>query len=176
MTDCNSLKQTLEKKEVNPRILRWSLILRNYDYELEHRSNDRMRHADALSRQHTVLIITENSFERNLTILQGLDNDIIEIKKRLEQNEDKYFELNNGLVYRKVKHKLLFYVPSSMENNVLRASHEQIGHQGVNKTSEYLSRVYWFPNMKRKVQECISNCIKCITYNTTSNRIEGKLH
>lgn len=30
--------------------------------------------------------------------------------------------------------------------------------------------------MKRKVQEFISNCIKCITYNTISNRIEGKLH
>ena len=59
---------------------------------------------------------------------------------------------------------------------MLRASHEQIGHQGVNKTSEYLSRVYWFLNLKRRVQEFNSNCIKCITYNTISNRIEGKLH
>jgi hypothetical protein len=46
---------------VNPRILRWSLILRNNDYVLEHRSADRMKHADALSRNCGILIIEENS-------------------------------------------------------------------------------------------------------------------
>lgn len=31
ITDCNSLKMTLSKKEVNPRIARWALELENFD-------------------------------------------------------------------------------------------------------------------------------------------------
>lgn len=84
VTDCNSLKQTLERKEISPRILRWSLILRNYNYTLEHRNSDSMRHADALSRQFSILIITENSFERNLEILQDLDPKIKNLKKNFK--------------------------------------------------------------------------------------------
>lgn len=175
VTDCNSLKQTLERKEINQRILRWSLILRNYNFTLEHRGSNSLRHSDALSRQFSVLIITENSFERNLEILQDLDDQIKIIKDKLAEKEDKFFELNNGLVYRKVGNKLLFYVPKSMENNVIQANHEQIGHQGINKTVEYLSRVYWFPDMRAKIKTYITNCLKCITYSTIANRVEGQL-
>lgn len=176
ITDCNSLKLTLERKEVNPRILRWSLELRNYNYTLEHRGSDRMKHADALSRKNSILIITENSFERNLELLQDLDEDICKIRQKLEQDEDKFFELNNGLVYRKQNDRLLFYVPKSMEDNVIRASHEEVAHQGTDKTLEYLKRVYWLPNLKQKVNTSIANCLKCITYNTVLNKTEGKLH
>lgn len=176
VTDCNSLKQTLERKEINPRILRWSLILRNYDYSLEHLSGEQMKHADALSRKSHILVITENTFEQNLAILQNLDSEIVAIRQKLEQSQDKYYELNNGLVYRKDKNASLFYVPASMERNVIIAAYKEVGHQGINKTTDYLGTVYWFPKMKSKVQEEINTCMKCITYSTVKNRVEGKLH
>ena len=175
VTDCQSLKLTLERKEINPRILRWSLVLRNYQYTLEHRSGDKMMHADALSREFSVLVITENTFERNLAVLQGQDAQIKKLHEELQNNENKFFELNNGIVYRKMNNKLLFYVPSSIEDNVIRTNHEEIGHQGINKTLEYISRVYWFPEKKQKVKKFIMNCIKCITYSTIANRVEGNL-
>lgn len=37
ITDCNSLNLALKKREINPRIMKWSLVLQNYDYTLEHR-------------------------------------------------------------------------------------------------------------------------------------------
>lgn len=70
-TDCNSLMMTLKKKDVNPRITRWSLELLGYDYTLEHKSAMRMRHVDALSR--VVGVIEDNPFEWNLTICQSRD-------------------------------------------------------------------------------------------------------
>ena len=42
VTDYNSLKLTLEKRDINPRILRWSLVLHYFDYQLEHRKGERM--------------------------------------------------------------------------------------------------------------------------------------
>lgn len=68
-----------------------------------------MRHVDALSR--TIGIIEENPFEWNVTICQGQDPKIIEISSKLEKSEDKFYEIRNGLVYRKYGNRLLFYVP-----------------------------------------------------------------
>ena len=99
----------------------------------------------------------------------------MEIKTKLQQAENKFFKLSNGLVYRKGQGKLLFHVPSSIEHNVIRANHEQAAHQGINKTCEYLGRVYWFPRMKQKVRQFIGNCLKCITCSTFS-KMEGNLH
>jgi hypothetical protein len=48
-----------------------------------------MKHADALSRNCGILIIEENSVEKNLQILQGLDEKIEVIKRKLELSEDK---------------------------------------------------------------------------------------
>jgi len=89
VTDCNSLKLALSKKEINTKILRWSFILQEYTYTLEHRSNTKMRHVDALSRVHNVLVIEENSFERNLSIVQDRDEAISKIRIELEKNDSK---------------------------------------------------------------------------------------
>lgn len=54
MTDCNAVKAVkaaLAKKDINPRISQWCLMLQNYDYLIEHRPADRMRHVDAFSCQ-----------------------------------------------------------------------------------------------------------------------------
>lgn len=92
-----------------------------------------MRHVDALSLYHSIITLEANLFERTLSIQQDRDIDIGNIRNRLESSEDKFFELRNGLVYHKDKNKkLLFYVPSSMENNVIRTCHDDIGHVGLN--------------------------------------------
>jgi len=111
-----------------------------------------------------------------LSIKQIEDKDIEKLKERLRKSEDKYFEMRNGLVYRKYKSKLLFYVPSNMEGNVIRSVHEEYGHFGVEKTSEVILRTFWFPNLREKVRSFISNCLKCISYSPVYGKKEGKLH
>lgn len=48
VTDCNSLKLTLDKRDVNPRISRWAHTLQSYDFKIEHRPGSKMTHVDAL--------------------------------------------------------------------------------------------------------------------------------
>jgi hypothetical protein len=112
VTDSDAVKMALNKKDINPRISRWALVLENYDYTVEHRAGKRMQHVDALSRCTPVMVIEENTFEQNLAIAQNLDPVIKALKSELEVRESKKFELRNGLVYRKANDKLLFYVPS----------------------------------------------------------------
>jgi len=176
-TDCNSLTLTLNKKELNPRIARWALELQNYDYTLEHRSGSKMQHVDALSRCINVLVVETNTFEENLIICQSKDKKIKEIKVLLEKSEHRLYEMRNGVVYRKKQDgSLLFYVPSDMESHVLFKYHDEMGHMGIDKVVDLVSKSYWFPKMRAKATIHIKNCLKCIAFSTKSGREEGFLH
>lgn len=174
MTDCSAVTMTLRKKDVNRRIERWAIALLDYDYELEYRAGVRMRHVDALSR--TIGVVEENPFEWNVTVCQGQDPDILEIREKLERAEDKLYELRNGLVYRKYDNRLIFYVPQQMERNVLYKYHDELGHLGTEKTSQAILEHYWFPRLREKVKCHIRNCLKCITYSPVSGKSEGLTH
>lgn len=176
VTDCNSLTMTLNKREINPRISRWALELQNYEYVLEHRPGDKMSHVDALSRVSNILILEENPFEQNLSVCQNLDDNIKQIRKGLEEKESSVYEMRNGLVYRKQKDKILFYVPSNMEQNIIYKYHDELGHLGLEKTRESIEQMYWFPNMNSKIQVYIKNCLKCVTYSPSYGKQEGTLH
>lgn len=176
ITDCDSFKLTLAKREIVPRIIRWCLLLQNYDYEIEHRSNTKMKHVDALSRVQSILILEGNSFEQELAIKQNLNPEIEKIKTLLENSEHPLFELRNGLVYRKSKNGLQFYVPKSMEFQILHKYHDEMGHVGAPKTLELITRTYWFPSLSDKVKGHIYNCLKYIEYNPKFGKSEGFLH
>jgi len=83
--------------------------------------------------------------------------------------------MRNGLVYKKYKSELLFYVPSNMEVSVIRSVHDEYGHLEVEKTSEMILKTFWFPNWREKVRSFISNCLKCISNSPVYGKKEGEL-
>ena len=174
LTDCNAIKCALNKKDIIPRIARWVLELSDYDYTIEHRSNEHMRHVDALSR--VVLVIEDNTIERNLSICQQTDPEIESIRINLEEHEDPVYELRNGLVYRKEHGKSLFVVPQKMEFSIIKAHHDDTGHVGSEKCYRLINKLYWFTAMKKKIKEYVQNCLKCIAFNSKSGRKEGFLN
>lgn len=136
-----------------------------------------MAHVDALSRCHSILVLEGSTFERTLSVCQDRDDEILKIREKLEKGDLKCYELRDGLVYRKDKNKkLLFYVPRSMESNVIRTCHDDIGHVGVDKVVGNIIKVYWFPNMREKVKDHIANCLRCIEFSPSSGKAEGFLH
>lgn len=157
---------TLKKKDVNRRIERRAIALLNYDYELEYRAGTRMRHVNALSR--TIGVIEKNPFEWNVTVCQGQDPRIAEIRAKLEQARDKFYEMRNGFVYRKYGDTLLFYVPQQMKGNVLYQYHDELGHLGTKKSAQSILESYWIPKLREEVNGHIKNCLKCVTFREKS--------
>lgn len=94
---------------------------------------------------------------------------ISSFERKLCEAQDKFFELWNGLVYRKHKNNLLFYVLDSMEDSVIRTAHEVMG---VEKTSEVVLWTFWFPNLRERIKNFILNCLKCITYSLVYGKKE----
>lgn len=90
-----------------------------------------MTHVDELSRCDFVAVVQDNPFESNMIVAQNLDEQIGKIKLQLGKSENKFFEIRNGVVYRKINDKLLFYGPSEMEKSILFKYHDELGHMGV---------------------------------------------
>jgi len=137
----------------------------------------KMKHVDALSRLPSeVLIVEDNSFEINLALSQSRDNKLRELKKLLQETDDSYFEMRNGIIFRKRDGDLLFYVPRAMELQVLHNYHDEMGHLGIEKMFNNIIKSYWFPEMRQKIKDYVSNCLKCISFSPNEGKKEGYLH
>lgn len=104
-----------------------------------------MTHVDGLSRGFDINVISKLTIEDKLIISQTKDTFLKDLMCKLEKKTDKFFEIKSGVIYRKQNGKLLFVVPESMQSNIIRASHDDFGHVGIDKTVEYITRNYWFP-------------------------------
>jgi len=173
VTDCNSLALAMKKVNINPRIARWTLALQNYRFELVHRSSDKMKHVDCLSRN--IVTINVITAEDELMYKQLTDVKLKELAENVELRGSKYFTIIDGLLFRNYKDKNLFVVPESMVNSVIRMNHDDMGHVGVEKTMHGILSHYWFPCLKLKVRQYIESCVKCLTYSLTAGKSEGEL-
>jgi len=170
VTDCNALVYATKKANLNPRISRWILALQNYSFEVVHRPGGKMAHLDALS--WSMGVVNELAIERRLELLQLADPELQDISRKLEMGDDPKFTLIDGLVYRKLGNDCRFVVPNSMVHNILRIYHDDVAHCGARKTLEGITSHYWFPHMRKRVHDYISNCITCLTMDEASNRLE----
>lgn len=201
VTDCNALHMALEKRQVNARIARWTVDFSRYTFETRHRPGISMAHVDALSRCHPrknddegktgvpndsklakshrcqVMAIDTLGVEFRLQVAQSRDATIVAIREKLGNEVMDDYELRDEVVYRKTddgEHK--FYVPHEMEENIVRMIHEELAHQGADKTMEKVRERYWFPKMKARIQGYITNCVKCIMYAAPVRASEQNLY
>jgi len=70
-----------------------------------------------------------------------------------------------------------FYVCSKMYGEqLIRISHEKLGHLAVEKCVSDLTRTYWFPAMRSKVTQFIRNCLPCILHSMPKTIQTRTLH
>lgn len=172
VTDCLAFKQSLNKKIPNARISRWFVTLSEFDFIVEHRAGDKMRHVDALSRA-TIMVISAVASNR---ILEAQKNDetACEIVRKIEKGESvDDFVMKNGILYRGIEGEQL-YVPQQMQEELIRNAHAR-GHFGVRKTKERLTGEYYIANLDDKIKKCIENCVTCIVSEKKKGKLEGQL-
>ena len=155
---------------MNPRIARWALELENYSYTVRHRKGSLMPHVDALSRTHVAAIVDGNDIDVMIQVTQTRDDNIRNIRTKLETGDLEGYVIENGLVFRlAASGSKQLYVPAELEENIMRSIHEKYGHVGIGNSMHRNQRCYWFPDMKGKVSRFIRSCLKCI-YNWVPQR------
>ncbi|GFX23414.1 transposon Tf2-6 polyprotein [Trichonephila clavipes] len=155
ITDCDALVKTLSKKELNPRIARWALYLEEFNYTIEHRTGSKMAHVDALSRPPHCMLI-QNSVHLQFLKAQQAEDQITTIKALLETTPHDNYIVKNKLLYKTVNGTDLLVVPDEMQANIIKTAHER-GHFAVLRTQDLVSKDFYIPRLRDKVEKCIQN-------------------
>ncbi|GFX81932.1 retrovirus-related Pol polyprotein from transposon 17.6 [Trichonephila clavipes] len=124
ITDCSAFQKTMDKKDLVTRVARWTLLLEEYDYEIAHRSGQRMQHVDALSR-YPVTIITSDTLTARLQRAQQEDENIQNLKSLIGTNNATDFFIKNDILYKYVDGRELIAAPRDMQTELIKLAHEK---------------------------------------------------
>lgn len=162
----------MAKKDVNAKVARWVMFIQSYDCVIEHRSNPKMRHVDALSRIVASIISKEDNLCIKIKQLQQDDSHlkkVATILQRQQQYDD--YVMKNGVIFKYQNGRELLAVPEAMENEVIKN-----GHFGVNKVEESVKQQFYIEKAKEKIQSVINNCVSCILAERKRGKSEGLLY
>lgn len=173
-TDCKAFSQTINKRDLPPKIARWAIFLQEFQFEILHRSGSQMRHVDALSR-YPILVLDHNNLVQKIKQAQMEDEFSTSIKTLLQNSAITEYSLSNDILYKSIKDQDLLVVPTDMQKQLTRFEHEK-GHFGITKTENLLKQQFYFPHMRKVVENVISNCVPCILASKKSGKPEGLLH
>jgi hypothetical protein len=176
VTDCQAFAMAMRSKNVSRKAARWAEELETFDYTIEHRPGSKMKHVDALSRN-VMVIEVENELVSKVKNLQKNDETLKPIRLILAEEKpyEKYL-LRGGILFREDDSgEELLVVPRSLQMEVLRKVHE-MGHFGPQKMSEVVTRQFYIPGLKDKIQRVIQSCVECLLSNRKTGKMEGYLH
>lgn len=197
VTDCNAVRSTFSKKDIIPRIGRWWLRLSEFQFDIIHRSGNKMQHVDSLSRNpvgnseqidtvaEVLSLYTTLSEDEWIILLQKTDPLVNEIMNSLHKTADlddydknikSQYALKNNAVFRKVGEDLKFYVPRKARWKIVNNYHDNFAHIGLDKTVAKIKENYWFPRMKNYVKNYIGACAECLYHKQPGGRRPGMLH
>lgn len=174
--------------QISPRMLRWSLKLSAYDYDIKYRPGKLLGNADALSRwtvNQTAVNIEEPV--REVLLLEdqpeGWNLDASKISRETKKdillqkvlfhvlhgwprsNSDPSLQpfWNRREALSHSKGCLLWcnrvIVPTSLQSEVLRLLHAP--HAGIVQTKAYARGYVWWPGMDRQIEAFVSECEQC---------------
>ena len=93
-------------------------------------------------------------------------------------SRQKSLVLVNGKLYLKCKLKgeaettVIFIVPKAHRQKAIDGCHQDVGHQGQNRTTSLLLEWFWWPRMTLEVKSTVKNCKQCLCHDGESIRAQ----
>ena len=132
--------------------------------------------------QDTLQCIENPIAPERLKRLQKQDAHIESLKHKLKNNklDQEYYSLDeHELLTRKVVdggHEFrAIYLPSVLVFQVLRAAHDELGHNGFPRTYAAVKRVFYWKGMKEDIRKHCKACATCILHRSENIKFERKI-
>ncbi len=98
-----------------------------------------------------------------------------EVRQNIQNGTKSHFQVRNGLLWYKQNR---LYVPKGrMRDVLLKECHDGslMGHGGVKRTTTFLKKSYYWPNLKANVEEYVKTCLTCQQNRTFDKKQAGLL-
>mmetsp|Transcript_14408 Transcript_14408/g.58372 ORF Transcript_14408/g.58372 Transcript_14408/m.58372 type:complete len:195 (-) Transcript_14408:673-1257(-) len=152
-TDHNPLRFLHSQKELTKRQARYINRLLPFSFTIDYKKG-KENIADALSR-HTLQQLGLSSIATNHDWQQAYlrDPEFAAIYKEPEKYAGQGFRRRDDLLYR----YYCICVPENLRNDLLRSYHDEPtgGHFGITKTISLLKRKYYWPTLKRDIEDVL---------------------
>ncbi|XP_054832355.1 uncharacterized protein K02A2.6-like [Eublepharis macularius] len=171
---------------LSPRMLRWTVFMSAYSYDLQHRPGKAMGHADALSRLPLADQGTDPSPAHHIMLLEDLPSPPLrasDVASHTAKDRTLSRVLNwawrgwpSGQLAEEFRpflirqHELSVHkgcllwgnrvvIPSKLRQQVLEALHS--GHPGIVRMKAMARSYVWWPGMDRAIEEWVRTCQPC---------------
>lgn len=191
ITDHKALIFLLKTTYYTSRLMRWILVLQNYDYKIVHCKGEDNVMADYFSR------ISPNNVEidasdfpvndsvtcdspirliaavktldlwipelRHISILQRDDRDLMKLRENITEKNLVGYQVANDIIFSKKRgaNKWCIVIPGKIQNKLIQEAHERFGHIGVYKTFSLLNTYFWWKGMRKMVKKYVTCCDLC---------------
>ena len=115
---------------------------------------------------------------------QDTDANVQHILENISKDQtNQTFVMANGILFRlitkrnsRIKSKVP-YLPTSMISDVLKAFHDHpiSGHFGIKRTFYKLRNRFWWPKIRKDIEDYIGSCLQCATHNIVRKKMPGHL-
>ena len=163
-TDHAALTYLRNFADQNSRLLRWSIKLSKLDFVVQHRAGTKMAHVDALSR-HVGTTVQGGTLDKE-DALREREKGAFCLKQNPGTYESKkeFFLDDDGVLYRRKSsgdHQLI--VPETLVREVIKQNHDpvDVAHPGTKRTHDLIALHYWWPGMRKSIEEYIRKCDPC---------------
>ncbi|KAI2661127.1 Transposon Tf2-6 polyprotein [Labeo rohita] len=154
-TDHQNLTVIRQTKQLNPRQARWALLFEHFNFHLSFRPGSKNSKADALSRQHQHDTITSEPVPvlPPQIIMAPIRWGLEERVRQAHGQEPPPPDTPAGRLF----------VPNILRQEVLQWGHDSTlaGHQGVQRTINFIGRAFWWRTLRKDVQEYVQACNTC---------------
>ena len=202
-TDHRTLEYFQSQKDMSRRQMRWSMYLADFDYEITYIRGEDNTAADALSRMPdatpnpmlaacaiahtrspplprelaaaTLDITADESLLRDITAGYQDDEFAKQLRKDIKAGSIEGAREENDLLY--VGRRLLIPNIPKIRELFYNLAHDTLGHFGFDKSYEALRDSYYWPNMRRDLEQAyIPSCSPCQRNKSRTSKPVGPLH
>jgi transposase InsO family protein len=188
-TDHKALEYLMNEKR-NSKLIRWSLRLQEYEFEIQHIPGSHNVVADCLSRAVEInMLLSEDNdetFRETLKKAQSEDSQCKKILSKISLLLQYYVVDSYGILRRIITENrpardglqsTRIVLPRSMLRDILDLHHSSAigGHQGVTRTFLKISQAYYMDGLRRAVKSYIRGCLLCQKRKATLHSRQGLL-
>jgi hypothetical protein len=153
-----SIQPKLSSKQV-----RWQDTLALFNVDIRHKPGKENIVLDALSRKHQLRMVCvgESELQKEVRLANRRDAFTKEARQNIQNGAKSHFHLRNGLLWYKQNR---LYVPEGrIRDTLLKECHDGplAGHGGAKRTTTFLKKSYYWPNLKLDVEEYVKTCLTC---------------